>query len=44
MCAKSEGEVGEQSLIVFFIPSRQSYKGKEAPGVPRMSPAKKAEG
>lgn len=43
MCAKSEGEMGEQSFIVFFIPSRHSRKAKEAPNVQRMSLVKKLE-
>lgn len=43
MCAKSEGEIGEQSLLV-FIPSRHSRKAKEATNVQKMSLAKKAGG
>lgn len=41
MCAKSEGEVGKQSLLVFFIPSRCSKKAEEALSFQTMSLAKK---
>lgn len=44
MCAKSEGEMGEQSLLMFFIPFRHNRKAKEAPNVQMMSLAKKAGG
>lgn len=44
MCVKSEGKMGEQSLLVFFIPSRHTRKVEEALSVQKMSLAKKVGG